>query len=143
MKKQVRSLLGLLSLYRRYVPDFATLSAPLTDLVKDSGRSGKALVWTPKCANALENIQRILSSFPVLLLLRLDTPLVLRTDASSVGIGAVLLQESEGNLHPVVFASRKLVEREQVYSTIERECLAIVWSVQKFVRFLWGVTFVL
>ena len=141
MKKQVRSLLGLLSLYRRYVPDFATLSAPLTDLVKDSGRSGKALVWTPKCANALENIQRILSSFPVLLLLRLDTPLVLRTDASSVGIGAVLLQESEGNLHPVVFASRKLVEREQVYSTIERECLAIVWSVQKFVRFLWGVTF--
>ena len=68
---------------------------------------------------------------------------MLRTDASSVGLGAVLLQDFDGVLHPVVFASRKLLPRECNYSTIERECLAIVWGIQKFVRFLWGVRFVL
>ena len=57
-----------------------------------------------------------------------------------VCLGVVLLQEFEDSLHPVCFASRKLLDREKRYSTIERECLAIVWAVHKFVRFLcvWG-----
>ena len=74
---------------------------------------------------------------PVLLLPRLDLPFVLQTDASSTGLGAVLLQEFEDSLHPVCFASSKLLDREKRESTIERECLAIVWAVHKFVRFLW------
>ena len=68
---------------------------------------------------------------------------MLRTDTSSVGLGALLLQDFDGILHPVVFASRKMLPRECNYSTIERECLAIVWGVHKFVRFLWGIRFVL
>ena len=142
-KKQVRSLLGLLSFYRRYIPGFASLTAPLSDLTRDSGRSSRSIVWTSECADALRQIQRILSSKPVLLLPRLDVPFVLRTDASSVGLGAVLLQDKEGVSHPVAFASRKLLDREKNYSTIERECLAIIWAIQKFVRFLWGTRFIL
>eukprot|EP00745_Piridium_sociabile_P043738 TRINITY_DN8997_c0_g2_i9.p1 TRINITY_DN8997_c0_g2~~TRINITY_DN8997_c0_g2_i9.p1 ORF type:complete len:902 (-),score=147.63 TRINITY_DN8997_c0_g2_i9:1001-3472(-) len=142
-RKQVRSILGLMSFYRRYIPGFATLSAPLTDLTKDNGRTSRSIAWTPGCATALQQIQEVLSEKPVLLLPRLDTQFVLRTDASSVGLGAVLLQEYEDVLHPVIFASRKLLQREKNYSTIERECLAIVWAVQKFIRFLWGVRFVL
>ena len=142
-KKQVRSLLGLLSFYRRYIPGFASVAAPLTDLTKESGRSCRSIHWTPDCASALQEIQDILSRKPVLLLPRLDLPFVLQTDASSTGLGAVLLQEFEDSLHPVCFASRKLLDREKWYSTIERECLAIVWAVHKFVRFLWGVRFVL
>ena len=142
-KKQVRSLLGLLSFYRRYIPGFASVPAPLTDLTKESGRSCRSIHWTPDCASALQEIQDILSRKPVLLLPRLDLPFVLQTDASSTGLGAVLLQEFEDSLHPVCFASRKLLDRENRYSTIERECLAIVWAVHKFVRFLWGVRFVL
>ena len=142
-KKQVRSLLGLLSFYRRYIPGFASVAAPLTDLTKESGRSCRSIHWTPDCASALQEIQDILSRKPVLLLPRLDLPFVLQTDASSSGLGAVLLQEFEDSLHPVCFASRKLLDREKRYSTIERECLAIVWAVHKFVRFLWGVRFVL
>ena len=142
-KKQVRSLLGLLSFYRRYIPGFASVAAPLTDLTKESGRSCRSIHWTPDCAGALQEIQDILSRKPVLLLPRLDLPFVLQTDASSTGLGAVLLQEFEDSLHPVCFASRKLLDREKRYSTIERECLAIVWAVHKFVRFLWGVRFVL
>ena len=64
-------------------------------------------------------------------------------DASSVGIGAVLLQENDNRLFPVCFISRKLLERERNYSTIERECLAIVWAIHKLAKFLWGVQFVL
>ena len=142
-KKQVRSLLGLLSFYRRYVPNFASLTAPLSDLTKDGPRSTRKISWTPQCAEALQKIQAILSARPVLRIPQLEVPFVLRTDASSVGLGAVLLQDLEGVLHPVVFASRKLLPRECNYSTIERECLAIVWGIQKFVRFLWGVHFVL
>ena len=143
IKKQVRSLLGLLSFYRRYIPGFASVAAPLTDLTKEGGRSCRSIHWTPDCASALQEIQDILSRKPVLLLPRLDLPFVLQTDASSTGLGAVLLQEFEDSLHPVCFASRKLLDREKRYSTIERECLAIVWAVHKFVRFLWGVRFVL
>ena len=142
-KKQVRSLLGLLSFYRRYIPGFASVAAPLTDLTKEGGRSCRSIHWTPDCASALQEIQDILSRKPVLLLPRLDLPFVLQTDASSTGLGAVLLQEFEDSLHPVCFASRKLLDREKRFSTIERECLAIVWAVHKFVRFLWGVRFVL
>ena len=142
-KKQVRSLLGLLSFYRRYIPGFASVAAPLTDLTKEGGRSCRSIHWTPDCASALQEIQDILSRKPVLLLPRLDLLFVLQTDASSTGLGAVLLQEFEDSLHPVCFASRKLLDREKRYSTIERECLAIVWAVHKFVRFLWGVRFVL
>ena len=142
-KKQVRSLLGLLSFYRRYIPGFASVAAPLTDLTKEGGRSCRSIHWTPDCASALQEIQDILSRKPVLLLPRLDLPFVLQTDASSTGLGAVLLQEFEDSLHPVCFASRKLLDREKRYSTIEHECLAIVWAVHKFVRFLWGVRFVL
>ena len=140
-KKQVRSLLGLLSFYR--LPGFASVAALLTDLTKEGGLSCRSIHWTPDCASALQEIQDMLSCKPVLLLPRLDLPFVLQTDASSTGLGAVLLQEFEDSLHPVCFASLKLLDREKRYSTIERECLAIVWAVHKFVRFLWRVRFVL
>lgn len=139
-RRQVRSLLGLVSYYRRYIPNFATLTAPLSDLTK-AGRG--QIVWTEQCATALKEIQRILSSFPVLLLPDMSKKFIVRTDASSTGLGVTLLQEENDLLHPVMFASRKLLDRETRYSTIERECLAIVWGLTKFSRYLWGREFVL
>jgi len=58
-------------------------------------------------------------------------------------IGAILVQEESGVKHPVAFASRKLLTRERHYSTIEKECLAIVWAIQKFQNFLYGKEFIL
>jgi hypothetical protein len=140
-KRQIRSLLGLISYYRRFVPNFAELTAPISDLL--SGKASRKFIWSEKCAEALQRIQHILSSSPVLLLPDLSTPFVVRTDASSTGIGGVLLQEREGDLHPVCYVSRKLLDRETRYSTIERECLAIVYVMSKLQRYLWGQTFVL
>ena len=68
---------------------------------------------------------------------------MLRTDASDVGLGAVLMQEFDDGLFPVAYASKKLLPREQAYSTMEKECLAIVWAVRKFMVYLYGNPFVL
>ena len=140
-KKQVRSLLGLLSFYRRYIPQFSDLTTPISDLTKNP--KIRSISWTPVCEEALRKIKQIFSMSPVLRLPKLDQMFYVQTDASSKGVGSVLLQEDDGILHPVCYASRKLLERERNYSTIERECLAIVWGISKFSKFLWGNEFVL
>jgi hypothetical protein len=122
-KKQVRALLGLLGFYRRYVPNFATLTAPISDLTKDS--KSRSVSWTPACEEALRQIKTVFSCTPVLQLPKLEEPFVLQTDASATGVGAVLLQDQDGTLHPVCFASRKLLDRETRYSTIERESVSL------------------
>ena len=69
---------------------------------------------------------------------------MLRTDASDVGIGAVLLQEFKGDRRlPIAYASKKLLPREKNYSAIEKECLAIIWCVETFRKYLYGVEFLL
>jgi hypothetical protein len=73
----------------------------------------------------------------------LDKQFILQTDASGFALGAVLLQETDGIKHPVAYASRKLLSRECNYTVGERECLAVVWAVQKFSRFLIANHFVL
>ena len=138
-KKQVRSLIGLASYYSKFIPGFATLTAPLTDLTK-KGKSNK-IVWTVECDSALRTIQTLLSSYPILMLPNVNLPFVVSTDASTTGMGACLMQERRGVLHPVKYISRKLLDRETRYSTIERECLAIVWAVKKLSRYLLGSKF--
>ena len=142
-RKQVRSLLGLTGFYRRYIPGYASVTAPLTDLTKEKGAKRKPLAWTPECQEALTKLQQTLSCKPILRLPDMEKPFTLRTDASSTGLGAVLLQEWDGVLFPVLYASRKLLDRETRYSTIERECLGIVWATNKMVRYLHGRQFTL
>ena len=140
-KRRVRALLGLVGYYRRYVPNFASLTAPISDLL--AGKPRRQILWSEACAEALRKIQNILSSFPVLLLPDLSLPFVVRTDASSSGLGGVLMQERDDDLHPICFVSRKMLDREKRYSTIERECLAIVWVLCKLQRYLWGRSFLI
>ncbi|GFR68167.1 zinc finger protein [Elysia marginata] len=73
----------------------------------------------------------------------MDKRFILRTDASGRGLGAALMQESDGMLYPVAYASKKLTDRERKYSVIEREALAIVWGVKKFSLYLYGTKFTL
>ena len=84
-----------------------------------------------------------MSSGPILKLPDLERNFIVQTDASNVSIGGCLLQEHDGIKHPVMYASRKLLPREQNYSVGEREALAIVWVVEKFHRFLYGQHFIL
>ena len=70
-------------------------------------------------------------------------PFIVQTDASDTGVGAALLQNFDDGLFPVAHARKKLLQREKNYSVIERECLAIVFAVQKYQKYLYGNEFVL
>ena len=142
-KKQLRSFLGLAGYYRRFIPNFAAVAVPLTDLTK--AKEPTNIKWGESQKIAFSTLKTKLSSSPILQLPDCSRPFVLRTDASNTGVGAVLLQENEqtGELFPVAYASRKLLPRERAYATIEKEGLAIVWGIQKFQRYLYGREFVL
>ena len=86
--------------------------------------------------------KNILSKEPILKLPDLERPFIVQTDASDENLGACFIQEYDGVKHPVMFASKKLLSREQNYSVSEREALAIIWAVNKFHRYLYGVHFV-
>ena len=140
-KKAVRSFLGLTGYYRSYIPQYATIAAPLSNLTKKG--CPQKVVWRESQERAFMTLKKYLTSKPVLRLPDMDKSFILRTDASNSGVGAVLMQEHEGELHPISYASKKLSERETRYSTMERECLALVWAVKKFQVYLYGKNFVL
>lgn len=138
-KKKVRSFLGMTGYYRQYVPNYSTVAFHLTELTKKS--SPNKVIWEPKHQEAFDRLKKILSESPVLKLVDLDKDFVLQTDASQVGVGTVLLQVSDGERWPVAYASRKMKKAEVNYSVIEQECLAIVWGISKFFRYLYGKHF--
>jgi len=105
--KQLRSFIGLANFYRKYVPDFAVIAAPLTDATR-KGNPNK-IVWTDARERSFQELKKRISEPPILKLPDVSQPFILQTDASHVGIGALLLQEdSAGEKCPVAYASRKL-----------------------------------
>ena len=140
-KKQVRSFLGLVGFYRKFIPNFSAVAAPLTDLTR-KGQPNK-IVWGEPQENAFITLKSSLMVTPILKLPNLNEPFILQTDASDLGVGAVLLQCEDGIKKPVAYASKKLTKGQINYSTIEKECYAIVWAVQKFQRYLYGREFYL
>ncbi|KAL0156516.1 hypothetical protein M9458_047762, partial [Cirrhinus mrigala] len=138
-KKEVRSFLGLIGWYRRFIPDFATLATPLTELLTKAVKT--PLPWTDECDTAFRNLKNRLCTRSVLQSPDFSQRFLVQVDASATGLGAVLAQGSTGEERPVVFLSRKLLPREQRYSTIEKECLAIKWALESFRYYLLGREF--
>ena len=108
-KKQVRSFLGLTGYYRQFVPNYAAIASPLSDLTK-KGKPDK-VVWGIEQETAYIALKDKLSSPPILKLPDFDRTFILKCDASGIGLGAMLLQEYDEGFHPVAFASRKLFPR--------------------------------
>jgi len=114
--------------------------APLTELTKN--RAPNNVVWGMEQERAFKEVKKILSSEPILKLPDLNREIILSTDPSNQSLGACMMQEYEGMKHPVMYASKKMLPREQNYSVGEREALAIVWAVNKFHRYLYGQHFI-
>jgi len=113
------------------------IAAPLTDATRKGNPN--EIVWNDSRDKAFQELKKRISTPPMLRLPDVTRPFIVQTDASHIGIGAVLLQEdATGEQRPVAFASRKLQPRESNYSTIERECLAIVWESQSSMRCIWN-----
>ncbi|CAM5178835.1 unnamed protein product [Eretmochelys imbricata] len=139
-KKQVQAFIGVAGYYRRFVPHFSAIVTPITELCK-KGKPDK-VVWTEQCQEAFRALKEALVSGPVLANPDFDKPFVVFTDTSDTGLGAVLMQEDEkGERHPITYLSEKLLPREQHYTAIERECLAMVWALKKLEPYLFGQHF--
>lgn len=142
-KRDARSFLGIGGYYRKFVKDYSTIAAPLMDLTKKD--QPEKIVWKPEHQHAFDEIKQRLSSEPVLKGPNYQQEFIIETDASEVGIGAVLCQadthNQEGPDQPIAFYSRKLLTRETHFATVERECLAIVEAVKHFQIYVTGTHF--
>ena len=140
-KKQVRSFLGLSGYYRDHIKDYATVAVPLTDLIKKG--SPEKVIWGTAQEEAFTTLKAKLTQMPILRMPDHNLSFILRTDASTVGVGAVLLQKFPDGIFPIAYASKKLLPRERKYAITELECLAIVFGVKKFAKYLYGKEFIL
>ena len=140
--KEVRSFLGLTGYYRRFVSSYADIAAPLVELTK-KGKPNK-IVWNGEAKHSFEKLQALLCCAPVLRLPDLARPFVLRTDASEKALGAVLLQSYDDMFFPVAYANKTLISNhaQQAYSVVEKECLSIIWSLEKYYPYLYGNKFI-
>ncbi|XP_075697048.1 uncharacterized protein LOC142662718 [Rhinoderma darwinii] len=139
-KKQVLAFLGTASYYRKFVSHFSALAKPLNDLTRKN--MPRMVKWAPACEEAFTALKTALTTAPVLAAPDYKRRFLVQTDASTYGIGAVLSQiDAAGHEHPVAFISRKLLDREVAYATIEKECLAIVWALKKLQPYLYGRDF--
>ncbi|XP_059062766.1 uncharacterized protein K02A2.6-like [Achroia grisella] len=136
---ELRSLLGMVMYYGKFVRNISFILAPLYELL----RSGVRFVWTENCDKAFREVKRLLISSEVLVHYSPDLPLILTTDASSLGVGAVITHTTQHGERPIAYASRSLTKAERAYSQIEREALAIIYGVKKFHQYLYGRHFTL
>lgn len=136
-EKQIKSFLGLMGYYRKFIPNFANATKPMTECL----RKDKKIILDEQYVKCFEHCKTLLCSQPILQYPDFDKPFVVTTDASNVAIGAVLSQGQIGKDLPICYASRTLSKSEQNYSTIEKELLAIVWATKYFRPYLFGKSF--
>ena len=128
-RKELRRFLGMAGYYRRFCANFATIAAPLTTLLQKA----TSFKWEAKCENAFKMLKGMLSSHPVLAGPRFDKPFQLAVDASDQGCGSVLFQHTEsGHEQPVSYFSRKFNKHQVNYSTVEKEALGLILSLQHY-----------
>ena len=123
---QANKFLGALSWYRKFLPNFAAIAAPIHAVTNLTKNNRNKFSWRYAQSQAFKQLKQMLTSKPLFLHYPVhDKPLILTTDASGSGIGGVLQQDVEGHLHNLYYHSQLLTSCERKYSTIEKEALAI------------------
>ena len=126
---ELRSILGLAGYHRRFIPEFAEISAPLHEATSTK----RIFKWTAEMLEAFEKLKLKLTSPPVLTFPDFEKLYVVETDASSVAVGAVMAQRKEDRkVHPIQLASRTMTSAERKYYACEREALAVIFGLKKF-----------
>ena len=134
---EVRSFLGLVNYSGRFIRDLVTLSEPLRRLTKKDVE----FQWGPEQAAAFQKLKNELARAEILGYYDKDAETRVITDASPVGLGAVLTQKQQGEFRVIMYASRSLTEAERRYCQTEREALAIVWACERFHTYSNGIKF--
>ncbi|GJP32333.1 hypothetical protein CLOM_g16935, partial [Closterium sp. NIES-68] len=120
--KELKQFLGFANYYNRFVPQYAKLAAPLTNLLKKN----TPYKWEMKHKEAVEQLKQALTSAPVLILPDPERDYVIEADASDQAVGAVLMQDQGNGLQPIAYLSKKLHGAELNYPIHDKEALAIV-----------------
>lgn len=136
--KEVQSFVGMCNYYRRYIPDYAGLAKPLYNLCKKEA----IFDWTNECEKSFEAFKKLLSEPPILIYPNFEgPPFILRTDCSQISAAGVLSQGEIPDDLPINYFSKTLNPAQTRYSTIEKELLAIILSVEYFHYYLIGREF--
>ena len=138
--KDIRSSIGMCSYYRRFIPNFSEIAIPLIRLTKKNVEFN----WSAECQTAFDFLKESLTTVPVLAYPDPNKPYILYTDASDTCIGACLSQideETKGE-RPIYFLSHKLTTTQEKWPTIEKECFAIHYALQKLDHYLHNAEFV-
>lgn len=138
-QKEIKSFLGMIGYYRKFIKDFSKKAFPLNKLLKKNSD----FKWTAEQQNSFLELKEALRNVVILQYPDYNKKFIITTDASNYGLGAVLSQESNGKDLPLQFISRSLSKSEKNYSTTEKECLAIVWAVKVLRPYVYGRNFVI
>lgn len=137
---EVRAFTGLVNYYSKFIANFAEKMEPLYNLL----RKDQKFVWANTCNNAYKLLKKEITSDLVLVHFDPKKPIVLTTDACDTAIAGVLSHEfPDKTLRPIAFISRSLSTAERNYATIQKEALAIIFSVVKLYQYLIGIKFIL
>lgn len=135
--KEVQTFLGMCNYYRRYIPNYADIAKPLYELCKKN----MPFSWSKKCIQSFDQFKKLLTSPPILIYPSFDIEFILHTDSSDLAIAAVLSQGEMPYDKPIQYFSKTLNPAQTRYSTIEKELLAIILSVENFRHYLIGQEF--
>jgi len=130
----LRGFLGLTGYYRRFVQHYGLIAKPLTQLLKK-----KQFSWSHEAQLAFDKLKEAMVTTPVLALPNFAEPFEVETDASDVGIGAVLMQKGQ----PIAFLSKALGDSHKHMSIYEKEFLALIMAVDKWRQYLQRQEFVI
>ena len=129
---ELRRFLSMVNQLRKFSPNIAEFSQPLRELLSDK----KAWLRTPVQDEAFVKLKQELTSPNILALYDPNAETTVSADASSHGLGAVLLQKLNDQWHPVAYASRSMTDTESRYTQIEKEALAATWACEKFATYI-------
>ena len=128
--QEIQRLNGTVNYLARFLPQLSAVMQPLMILtIKEQDWA-----WGVEQEKSFNDVKDLVTQAPVLTYFDVNKPLALQCDSSEKGLGAALMQDGR----PVVYASRALRDAETRYSQIEKEMLAIVWSLQRFHQYAFG-----
>ncbi|CAM9999853.1 unnamed protein product, partial [Choristocarpus tenellus] len=135
--KGLQSFLGSMNFVRKYIPHLATATEPLVELIRHTQK----VKWNRPQQTAFDECKRMLSTAPVLHFPDFSKEFFIHVDVSNVGTGAFLAHKNEDHFDIIAYHSALLSPSQHKYSATQKECLAVILTIQHWRPYIWGKHF--